>query len=467
MTESPWRIFHEPQPVQIGEDLSRRLFLEFVMKGERRWPQELQLADDLYDRYLNGLPRQQACQTFLDLFTQVDNIHRPLERANKPRSVHVLNTVQAHLVEDFCLDHAKSTPETYIQGLREQTQVLKENPSFRVNWYYPKVMNLAMRLGMWQHTARWFKSMRSKLDRVVQSTDIDEVKTSSEELWPKVKEGRGYGIRNCFFPSSLFLDDNQAFFMIDEALGAEDNRFLRTIQRDLVGIMGVGLRPRVYEKVEPYINKYQVSSDGKRKVQGYIIGVSGVYQLFPISQAGELRTSPIVHTPLKRAFEREGMSEIYEMFRLFTYLRLYDLTHRADLVDNLPSVEEVEREAIKGSRRLGGLVKGPVKQIDFRRLLVPRVKPLVPEPQLKAQLTEEDGEKVRRFVDQYKVKWFTRRLPQGYHCSDQAKEYAKAHKVTLLEGETIVREHWRGTDLVTGLGERPTKTTFKKNTKSI
>ena len=76
--QDPWTLFNKPKPVPLDRDLESRLFLQFVTKGNRNWDTELEIADNIYQRNIEGLPYHQAFQKFLGIFFRVSDIHLTL-----------------------------------------------------------------------------------------------------------------------------------------------------------------------------------------------------------------------------------------------------------------------------------------------------------------------------------------------------------------------------------------------------
>lgn len=450
---SPWWLFERPRPLTVDRNLTRRLHLEFVTQGPRQWNRELELADELYQTYIAGNAPEEACQAFLNLFIRISDIHLPLQRANPQRSVPVLNTFQEHLAENLAIEHSKSASEAFRSALGQQAEALDHYHGPDA-WYYPKVLNLAVKFEVWRRNYAWIHRMQERLHHTVAAADVAEIQESSQQMWSKIVEDRGYGIRNCFFISPLFLDHDQAQLVLDPELHVGDTEVRPPMLDNVFAILGVGEKPRFGQALKPDVEVYE---DSSHDIKQYRVGVRGFNaQLFAVDDSGEIRTNPISYIPLRRVFEKEDAIGTFELWRLFLYMRLHDLTRRAELVDRLPSIDDIEKETVKGTRILGGLISKPIKKINYKFLVIPRLKP--EEPESKTKDLEEEGS--RRFVDRHHVTWFTRRLPKNYHASDRAKEYAKAHGVTLKPEETIVREHYRGKK-TEDTSERATKAVFR------
>ena len=102
-----WVIYPEPTTFDLEGDLHDRVRLAFLTRGPRDFETELQLSDDLYDTYIAGLSRRRAIPAYLDLMSALREIHIPLERRTKPRSVYTINRIQGNLVANLAVDHAE------------------------------------------------------------------------------------------------------------------------------------------------------------------------------------------------------------------------------------------------------------------------------------------------------------------------------------------------------------------------
>lgn len=456
-SRTPWVLFDQPRKLSLDKDLGYELRVAFVTKGDRNWDEELQLADTLYNRYLPGLPYGEAFQTFLNLFNTININYSPLRKESPGRSVNVLSALTSHIIEGLCIEYAQGVPNSYLSRLKEQASSLEGTRDPNNQWFFTYLNALTIHLEKWQRTYRWIDQLKTRLDTALINVETEEIVTSEKEIWKKLTEERGYGVKSCYFNSPLFLDDKDVFYMLDQRLGGiEDPKVLQLFQPDIMAVIGIGSRPT--QSLTPAT----IDLEYKTSVGQTLIGLSGTKEisgLFPIDQSGEVRTGVFSHTPLRRAFERKGAIKGFEFWRLFMFMRLYDLTHRADFVDRVSSMGRFEEEAMRGSRGLFGLGPNKVRKMpDYKTLVLPRTKPLEPEP--REELIEE-----RRFVDRHHVTWFVRILPSGYHATERAKLYAKEHGVNLQDYETIVREHWRGQDREKDLSSnnKPTRALFRRS----
>ena len=447
--QDPWTLFNKPKPVPLDRDLESRLFLQFVTKGNRNWDTELEIADNIYQRNIEGLPYHQAFQKFLGIFLRVSDIHLTLEKAIKPRSVYVLNGVQAHLADALAIDYARAVPRDYMQKLYEQAENLEYSRN-RDQWFFPKVRNLTHRLESSKKTYEWIDLLKSRIQVSPERFSLPELQETSDEILRRIKEERGYGIKSCYFFSPLFLkDSSNVFIVLDEMLGLEDARFRGRAQTDIMANITISNKPR--GPLDTEVTEEEFTS----RTKATVIRIAESFAFFSIDNAGEFHTSFFSRIPLRRVFEKENASIQYEFWKAFMLTRLYDLTRRASVVAKMPSVDAFEKGLIKERQGFLGRQKG-VKSVDYKTLMLPRIKYIDQKPS--TQIDDEDKE--RRFVDRHKVTWFTRRLPINYHATQRAIDYAQENGVSLKDNETIVREHYRG-NTKEQTQDKPTKARFR------
>ena len=429
----------------MDKDLERRLFLAFVTKGDRDWSTELRLADDLYARYLDNIPYPAVIQQFLNLFFAVNFIHKPLEKDNKPRSVGVMNMIQEHLSEQLGIDHAQEVPDSYIDSLWKQAADFQQESDPKKLWFVPKLQNLAWRLYMWKQIHQWINRLAKRVSPLVVGLEIEQIHQAAQEVWSRTTSEREYGVKTCYFHSPLFLAGRDVFHVFDEKLGLEDAKVIDIAPENTFAYLGIGSRPQTKISPQPY------ESIRRLGVQNLGVMIEGVRFIFAIDNTGGVRTA-LGYIPIKRAFDKVGAASIFELLRLFLLMRLHDLTRGADLVNKLPSIDETEKDA---GKKEGGIlgIGAKRKRLDYMLLAVPRTKPA---NRIKKPVAEEGT----RFIDRHHVTWFVRRLPEGYHASQRAVDFAASHGVTLGPGTTIVREHWRGQ--VGDQSNRPTKAVFRR-----
>ena len=445
---SPWSLYERPSPFHLGPEIESGLHLHFVTKGERKWSEEFALSEQIYKKELAGLPFHEAFGKYLSIMLRVSDIHLPLEKANKPRSISVLSGIQVALIELLAMEHAEKIPQSYFETLRNQEQLLleTEHPD---KWFLPKVRNLIHRVEGWRNIYDWIDLIRKRLGHLKSQLDPQEIQGECSEIAKRISEDRAYGVKNCYFTSPLFLKPNQAFTIFDERLGIPDKIDKYDMPNDTIACIGVGDKPRGKIEVIPIAEEYIHNI----KWRGF--GTNFTSAIFSVNQSGEISSSVLgAMVPLRYGFERKKALPEYELWRAFMLMRLYDLTKRADVIEKMPSLDKAEREISKGEGGILGIGK-KVKRVDYRSLLFPRVKYDATE----VVDTNESVEQ-KRFIDQHHVTWFVRRLPIGYNATERAIEYANEHGVTLREGETIVREHFRGKSREEAI-EKPTKASFR------
>lgn len=342
------------------------------------------------------------------------------------------------------IDYAEKIPRSFINSLIRQGAILShaEMPDHA---YFPIFKDLVGSLYRWKNIYKWLRDLKKSVN--VDHFNVADIRRSGDLVVDGLPVDRGYGIKESYYSSPLFLTKDRVFSILDPYFDIQDPYIYRALSPSIFAHIGVSNEPKESASVE-----YERSVDISDSIRDYgVVRFPPEIQfVFPIDSTGNIRTVLYSHTPIKRAFEKKGMIGEYELFRLFTFMRLHDLTRRAELVD-VPSLDEAER-ILREGQKLGK--KGLLKDFDFNTLIVPRIKPEVPE--------QDSSNGGRRFVDKHKVIWHVRRLPNGYSATEQAAQYAKAHDVTLQANETIVREHYRGIETEEKKSKTPRKAVFHK-----
>lgn len=454
---SPWLLFERPKPLDIDPGLTNRIRLEFVTVGSRLFDREQQLTEELWSRYIQGLPHHQAFQTALNLFLRFRQIHAPVQKATGPRSIAVMSDLQLDIIDRIAFDNAESIPESYGAKLDEQTRVLETTRDWNDQWFLPKLFRMSHAVAEWQGYYGWADKIISRLG-TVEAENAEDIKRVADEIWDRTIHERRYGLKNCFFSSPLFLEHPQVFFVFDPELineqgqgGDNRDRRLREFLTKPFAYLSVVDRPK-FNLTPQKVDRHYLGG-----VQFYGLHVEGSRFNFSVSTKGELK--PCHQSPLsiERIFDKKNASKEFELLRLFLIMRLHDLVVPVEVADSFPSIDTFEQEALKSKE--GGFLglRKRLKRIEYKILSLPRVRYLEPPERVEEKL---EGEK--RFVDKHHVTWFVRRLPVGYHATPSATEYALEHNISLEEGETIVREHWRGMSRGGQVDNRPTKASFRK-----
>ncbi len=460
---TPWSLYEKPKPVQIDRSLETTLAVEF-RRNDRSWSREAILGQQVYQDQIANLPYHQAFQRSLNVFLRINDIHYPTKRnaLSKLEADAKLSSVIAHISEQVALEHAVETPEEYINRMHNQGDALGTTPGTEWNrWFYPKVKTLATQLQIWRYMLPWIDGLQGRLGETISGKE-EEIKADADLVWAQLNENRGYGVKNCFYESPLFLDSQHAFFLLDPSLEIPDLNLRRSyFVPGIEAVVGLGEKPRLGQDLTPRIDDQHTGI-----VKYHRIGTVANHGLYPITEGGDIHSSVQSNLSLREVFAKRGAEGVYELLRLFTLMRVYDLTARAELVDKLPSINKLEKEASRNKAGfLGFLGRGKqLKHFSYKQLLVPRIKAIQPETPIEQSppeiiQEEPEQESTRRFVDKHHVTWFVRKLPEGYHASESAKELATEHKVILGENETIVKDHWRGNRIPEV--NRPTRAKFK------
>ena len=437
----PWNLYEKPTPHPLGSGLERDLTIEFAV-NHRDWETERRLGEQIYETHIAGLPFHDALQRSLNVFLVINNIHFKARKGavSRVQADAKLSSVLSHSRDLVVMEHAVAIPEGYLTRLHRQHESLQstEGTSDWDRWFYPKVESFHRGFNAWKKNFNWILQLQERIGGTIIGRE-NEIREDADKIWRQLIDNRGYGIKTCFFPSPLFLDSSQVFYATDESLGIEDRAIRQIFIPDLVAIIGLGEKPAVTDEINP-----RIGWEENKRVKFHRIQMGKAYIAFGVTQDGVIHTSVETLLPLRKVFESMGAESVFELFRLFMFMRLYDLTARADLVNDLPSIDQLEAEAVKNREGFLGFGRR-IKRFDYKRLVVPRL--LKPIDSVSPEEGTENNEE-RRFIDRYHVIWFVRRLPIGYHASERATEYAREHGVVLRENETVVREHWRGKDTI-------------------
>lgn len=459
---NPWNLFDAPKPFPLTGSRVSSLRGHFMTSGARKWDEELAVAEVLHSENLKGKRPEESFQDYLNLFMTIQTVHSNYGKRHEPRSIGVLNGLQEHLVGLVALEHADAVTWEQISAISQQAEVLRGQKG-TAGWFHVKVLKLAIALNSQKLTNQWIDGMSNRLGSATPSLDLPDINSSSSELWSVLTKDRVYGVKTCFYESPLFLGDDEVFFTQDPRLGMDAPTEL---QKRAVATIGVGAKPKQGVSTELNISEYQNAAQFDTKYT--LAAAQGPRTIYLIDRDGEIRLNVASYLPLERAFAARGATETFKLWKLFTYMRLHDLTRRADVVERMPSIDEFEAETAKGSRRFGGIMRGgDVKEVNYRVLLVPRIRIIKPDE-------EEIEDKPKRFVDKHHVDWFVRPLPKtltksgkAYTASPEAKAYAEENDVILQEGETIVQAHDRGgkKDGKPTPSKPPIKAVFRKEKK--
>lgn len=453
---SPWHLLRKPEPYPIDRSLEQELAIEF-RSPDRNREREKALAVAIIQGNTSGLSYHDAFQRLFNLFARINSIHFGTRKGalSKTRSDAKFNSIQSHMIARLALDRAMEVPDSYVDKLTLQAASLssKDGVDSIDNWYYPKVEGLANEINASKWTRGWIKKLSERVGPAIKGKE-DEIRQDAEEVWKQVVADRAYGIKNCFFGSPLFFNDSHVFYVMDRSLGLEDPLLQKEyLPSDIEVVIGIGERPK---GMTPQLQVSDIKIGNTIKYHRIEFGP--LHTICAVTSGGDIRTNVTNLFSLRESFEAEGNVGLFHLLRLFMFMRLYDLTARAVTVNKLPSIGRLEGEIARNRTGLLRLGK-EVKPFNYKTLLLPRIKPIADEPDPTPQ-TLDQNEEVQRFVDRHKVTWFIRRLPDGYHSSETAKQYALEHGVTLKEQETIVREHFRGKE--TNKPERPIKAEFRR-----
>lgn len=155
-----------------------------------------------------------------------------------------------------------------------------------------------------------------------------------------------------------------------------------------------------------------------------------------IGKDGELYTDRDCRTRLVDIAHGKGKYKAYRDFQAMLLAHYFDITH---------PLEDVRRaQRAIANTPLSSSPDSPMDSIG--RLVIPRVR--INETQPEPSTNEVHEDRPTRSVREHGVVWHVRELPDGWQASPDALARAKELGITLKPGETVVREHRRGSRLV-------------------
>lgn len=447
---SAWTIVDRPQRIKIGEQRAVELRNVFLNRGERDREKEKKLVDSLYENIGKGRSLREATQNTLNAVQTISDIHLQNQKTTKDWSAQIMNDLFEGVFSRLALEYGEAVPQSFMNGLLEQEAILSQQKTPYERWYTPKIHGIANAFKETKNSNHWLHELKTRLRGQVEGLNIDDLRQEADEMWRMVQDERVYGIKDCFFNTQLFLSSKESFFVYDPEFGIEDPQ-IRKVFKQFEALFAIGPLPiRNKVKASYHDESQKLSKDLKLKF--HHVEFQNATSLFFVDHDGKFVLNVSKTYDLEDVFKKAGMEIEFQYFRLFMYMRLSDLTRRIDPASPSPSLDEFEQDAAKKTVGFLGFGKNH-KKPDYKRLVVPRM--IKDSP-----VGKKEEEQLKRFVDKHKVVWHIRKLPQGYHATERAIKYAQEYNVTLTEGETIVREHWRGN--IGNQEERPTKATFRQ-----
>lgn len=425
-----WTPLKEPTAVDLDPVTTDQLIAQFTQDGPQDFEGEYQIAESIYRKNFALKFYPDAIQTYFDVCNTLNNIHFQVGRNHHPHSSRAMNDIWGQLAMRLAMDHARNVPEDYLSKLNQVSVRLESKKDFD-GWFGPKALTLVSEISKWKEIYKWLAIVKPRLEFATERVTVEELKADADLVFQRTFENQRYGVKPCYFSSSIFnASPDDAITIYDQNFGlGQESGPDRLV--DFTAAISLGEKPKREPKGRR-ISQHRELAYGDVLEPNYIV-VENSFALWMITKDGEILESPTGNLSIERVFKKLGMEKGYQYFRLLMGMRLHDLVTRAELTDRLPSIADFEEEIVRLSERKARGRKP--RKPDYKRLLLPRI----------SEAAEgENYEGQRRFMDRHKVVWFIRRLPVGYHASQTSIEYAKGCGVSLDDGETIVREHYRG-----------------------
>lgn len=160
-----------------------------------------------------------------------------------------------------------------------------------------------------------------------------------------------------------------------------------------------------------------------------------------LDENGELCSDIDCRTTLRDIAVEKGNYRAYRNFQATILAHYFDMTH---------SVDEIMRIKQK-MQTLAPFTSDNPNLAAFMQLVVPRIR-YITEGEDTNDTDDDQDREPGYHVRRHDVVWHIRQLPEGWSASPDAIELAKSLGVQLKEGETVVREHKRGSRLLGEVG---------------
>lgn len=173
----------------------------------------------------------------------------------------------------------------------------------------------------------------------------------------------------------------------------------------------------------------------------YGLSETGPMAILHLGPDGELYTWRDCRVKLRDIALQKGKYEAYRDLQATVLAHYFDLTHRLDKVVLINKKLREEPPARTSQM--------PPALESIERLVMPRIKLYAAEvagdtPDTIAAAEAQD--KPTRSLRLHHVTWHVRDLPEGWHATPTALEYAEKMGVKLEKNQTIVQAHRRGSE---------------------
>ncbi len=408
------------------------------------------LAHSLYQRYIVGKKPMAQISLMVGIFSHItcmaDAIaSKECDQENVDCLPEVMQAVVQYVIRDIASTVGLSERLiTEVSALRSMIRFIRGN--------MPNTEGLNAFIGMFEATLEEVFEMeryaKDFCNQVIKECDPDlknnseEYRTMADELFASLKKLRRYAVSESFYIDDVFATDKKAWVVLDTANLLHQG--VNTTVKDGLAMFVLStkesltaIRPEIRDEKHDCMNIRRVVFPFERSF------------LFVLDKDGEL-TIPfsVLQESLKDAFDRMGVPEAYEYFRLLIVAHFYDLVVPHEISEQTPSLKSLMQTIAKG--HIASLSTPDI----FKKLIVPRKRSIAnPQAVEDAQNREESrAEQEMQEHEKRHNRFFgrvghPRFVREGYEPPQFLKDEAEKAKVPLQVGQTFVRTKRPGEDL--------------------
>lgn len=400
------------------------------------------LIRSIYAHYMDRPSFTEALQGFIDVCDTLNSI--VINTGRRPMAADRMGHLIANLAAK--MGRQRIFAQTEIDFLRDTCKALETDNAN--GWYMPKLhalKNYAVSSNGGRQLAESM-ALRGAMSKLVAQPDgaeTDDMFKMTRDLIGELLRLRKYGIKPCYFEDGLFHQRGQAWAFMDfgeirNLMSPSRNWF----QHDPLAFIGLA-------RVEN-LKRIGMETVSIRSGEGKMNVLTPTFDgncYMTLDSRGELDLSHgCGFLPVRGFFEERGNIFAYECLRLVQVMRLYDLVVPLETVKSMPETET--RGMIGKLKMIAGILK---HKKPFWDLVLPRLHALEDEGKITSQIEKEIEEAERetaarssRELHKHEVICHVRKLPNGKHATDLARERAATSGITLQDGETFVKTHTRG-----------------------
>jgi hypothetical protein len=300
--------------------------------------------------------------------------------------------------------------------------------------FHDKIDAIARRLVIRRHALNYVESLPADGVDIVSTAEAKDHSAFIRELFEEIRATQKYGVKMGYVP-----DDEFGSFIFHPSVDFAPMLSTNTAPGHIDASSLVAGTNAVAEVIHS-------KSDNPRKVRPNIVlnqegndlywDVTALepWGIMYIGKDGEIYSDRLCQDPIVNMAIAAGKYTAYRNQQAKILAHYYDATHAIEPNDNNPAATSVPiiHSAVQTADRT------PLDSIN--RLIIPR---------LRNQSEQSDkGDMPIHTVRRHDVTWHVRKLPKGWKASQAGIDLAKQLGVRIEEGETIVKDHKRGSELL-------------------